>query len=397
MDSRERHILVGTCFGHFMCHVNMLVFPAILLPLSEMLSMKMTEVLAISFWMYLLFGLTALPWGLAADRWKARPLLLIFYLGAGFSSFAAAFWMDSLLGLSLALAGIGLFSGIYHPTGLGLISKEIRRVSIGMGYNGMFGNLGLATAPLIAGIVNWLQGPRATYVVLGMLNLAGAVLIFMFAESEEARDGKPESGAENGYLIAFVILLVAMMLGGVVYRGATVITPAYFELKNQNIFQWLSMNTGEWLSKNLVATSITSFIFLIGMLGQYGGGRMAEKFEPKYCYLGFHVVTVPVSFAMAMTLDLSLVVLAMIYFFFLLGMQPIENTLVAVFTPKKFHHSAFGTKFVLTFGVGALAVYMIKAIETAYRIETVFIALGLISLALVGVITLLIYKTRDGL
>ena len=124
---------------------------------------------------------------------------------------------------------------------------------------------------------------------------------------------------------------------------------------------------------------------------------MPKNFEPKYCYLGFHAVTVPVAFAMAMTLDLSLVTLAMIYFFFLLGMQPIENTLVAVFTPKKFHHSAYGAKFVLTFGVGALSVYMIKAIETAYRIETVFIALGLISLALVGVIALLIYKTRDGL
>jgi FSR family fosmidomycin resistance protein-like MFS transporter len=75
-------------------------------------------------------------------------------------------------------------------------------------------------------------------------------------------------------------------------------------------------------------------------------------------------------------------------------MQPIENTLVAKFTPKKFHHSAYGSKFVLTFGVGALSVKMIKAIETTVNIEAVFYALGLTSVVLVSVIVMLIYRTR---
>jgi hypothetical protein len=37
---------------------------------------------------------------------------------------------------------------------------------------------------------------------------------------------------------------------------------------------------------------------------------------------------------------------------------------------------------------------MIKAIETVFSIETVFYALGLTSIVLVGVIVVLIYKTR---
>jgi hypothetical protein len=37
---------------------------------------------------------------------------------------------------------------------------------------------------------------------------------------------------------------------------------------------------------------------------------------------------------------------------------------------------------------------MIKAIETAFSIKTVFYALGLTSIMLVGVIVVLIYKTR---
>jgi len=77
MDSRELRIMFATCYGHFMSHFNMLVFPALVLPLAGRLKMDMAYVLDISFWMYLLFGVTALPWGVIADRWGARPLFLI--------------------------------------------------------------------------------------------------------------------------------------------------------------------------------------------------------------------------------------------------------------------------------------------------------------------------------
>jgi MFS family permease len=394
MDSRESRILIATCYGHFMSHFNMLVFPAVVLPLAGRLKMDMAYILDLSFWMYCLFGITALPWGLIADRWGSKPLFLIYYLGAGCSGLAAAAWIDHPSRFSMALAMIGLFSGIYHPIGLGMISKEIKRISLGMAYNGMFGNLGLATAPLLTGVVNWIWGPSAAYLSLGVLNLLGVGLIAVLPSMEVHRSERKSSDNENGLLTAFLILLVAMMLGGVVYRGATVILPAYFELKNQVIFQWLSSIAGGSLSKNLVATAFVSLIYIVGMLGQYTGGRTAERFDLRICYFTFHAITIPAAFLMALAVDLPLVFLALIYFFFLLGMQPIENTLVAKFTPKKFHHSAFGSKFVLTFGVGALSVKMIKAIETAFSIETVFYALGLTSIILVGVIVVLIYKTR---
>lgn len=394
MNSRERRILLTTCYGHFMSHFNMLVFPALLLPLAGQLKMDMAYVLDLSFWMYCLFGVTALPWGIIADRWAPKPLFLIYYLGAGLSGLAASLLIDNPAGLSIALAALGLFSGIYHPIGLGMISKEIKRVSLGMGYNGMFGNLGLATAPLLTGLLNWLWGPQAAYLFLGALNLLGVVLMSILPPIVDHRSDKKESDEDNGLLGAFLVLLVAMMLGGIVYRGATVILPAYFELKNQGIFQWFSSMTGVGLSKNLVATSVTAFIYIVGMLGQYTGGRVAERFDLRICYFVFHALTIPAAALMAVAVDLPLVALAMIYFFFLLGMQPIENTLVAKFTPRKFHHSAFGSKFVLTFGVGALAVKMIKVIETTFGIETVFYALAITSIILVGVIVLLIRKTR---
>ena len=132
---------------------------------------------------------------------------------------------------------------------------------------------------------------------------------------------------------------------------------------------------------------------MVGIAGQYTGGRIAERFELRWSYLFFHALVVPVALLMSMAVDLPLVGLGMVYFFFLLGMQPIENTLVARFAPRRFHHAAYGTKFILTFGVGSLAVKMVGAIKENASIEVVFGALGLISLLLVGMVLVLIGRT----
>lgn len=388
MTRSEHFVLITTCFGHFLSHFNMLVFPAVVLPLAGRLDMPLAAVLGISFWMYLLFGLTALPWGLIADRLGANTLMRLYYAGAGVCGLIAAAWIDNPRGLAAALAGVGLFSGIYHPTGLGMISKHVSRVSVGMGINGMFGNLGLATAPLTAGIVTWVWGPRAAYLLLGLLNLAGLMVMTVLplptAETGPAKV-KQSDGSKG-----FMILLVTMMLGGIAYRGASVILPAYFELRNADLFQWLSQTLPAGLSANLVATVITSVIFLVGMFGQYMGGRVAERIPLPYGYLVFHLITIGPAFLMARAADLPLIYLALIYFFFLLGMQPIENTLVSLLTPARWRHAAFGMKFVLTFGVGALAVKGVGAIEHSAGIQWVYPALGCVSIVLVLTIVALI-------
>ena len=73
--------------------------------------------------------------------------------------------------------------------------------------------------------------------------------------------------------------------------------------------------------------------------------------------------------------------------------SPWKNTLVATFTPRRLHHSAFGMKFILTFGVGALAVKMVEYIDAAWGVAATYSALGFISIILVADILLLIYWT----
>jgi len=376
-----------------MSHFNMLVFPAVLLPLSLKMQMSMVDTLALSFWMYLLFGISALPWGIAADRFGEKILLTIYHIGAGFCGFAAAFTVDNTLLFALSLSGIGLFSGIYHPVGLGWIARSVKRTSIGMAYNGMFGNLGLAAAPIFAGIVNYFFGIAVVYLIVGLVNLLGVFLVTGIKNNSErpAKTGKSNENEKS--LQPFVILLIAMMLGGIVYRGTSVTLPAYFQLNNGQLFVQLENMFGGIGSENVAATLFTSLIYLLGMAGQFTGGKIGEKFDLRKGYLVFHLITIPAAAAMAITTDMPLIGFAMIHSFFLLGMQPIENTLVSRLAPPGLMSSAYGIKFILTFGVGALSVKVVEMVKVGYGFSSVYLALSIVSVILVFVITILIRRT----
>ncbi|XCN72579.1 MAG: MFS transporter [Candidatus Electrothrix aestuarii] len=405
MDRQERAILSATGYGHFLSHFNMLVFPALALPLSKNFGLDLAATLDLGFWMYLLFGITALPWGILADKFGSKPLLALFYLGGGCSGLAAALFVKTTaqpFAFQLALAGVGLFSGIYHPAGLGWIAKGIPRTAAAMAINGIFGSLGLAMGPLLAGLINWLFGVQAVYFCLGILNFTGILFLLLSQKgtasctkqntSKAARQKKEKFSAWKGFLV----LLICMMLGGTVYRGATVSLPALFELNLPAVVDAVNrLFAGNNISANVIATVTIGILYLFGMYGQYIGGKFGERFDLRYGYLGFHLITIPFAFLIGWASNMPLILLAALHSFFLLGMQPLENTLVARLTPAWMRSSAYGMKFILTFGVGALSVKLIKYIEQGWGISRVFPTLGIISIFLVLMIGILILSTQQ--
>jgi MFS family permease len=268
-------------------------------------------------------------------------------------------------------------------------------MSMALGYNGMAGNAGLAAAPILAGVINHFYGIQMAFIFLGCLNLLGTVIMLFLPLIEPARNEKTGSqGSTMSLMLGFAVLCICMMLGGIAYRTVTVILPSYLELRNPALLDWISGLQWMPASRNVAATALSSSVFVVGMFGQFLGGVAAERFEPRRGYLVFHVLALPMALAMAYTTDVSLLLITMGYMLFLLGMQPIENTLVAKLTPDKVRDSAYGTKFILTFGVGAFAVYLVGWVKEVWSLPAVFVAMAIVSLATVLSILLLMRVTR---
>ncbi len=376
----------------------MLFFPALIMPLAAHLDIPMEKTIGLGFFMFLLFGITALPWGILGDKFGARPLLAIFYGGAGLCGLWAAWAIQQkdLWQITLSLGGIGLFSGIYHPVGLGWIGKQITsKTARAMALNGIFGNLGLTCGPVVAGLINWLITAPAAYVFLGLINLSSLGLLAQSRNQINQSEQKISKPEQTPPIRGFIVLLFAMMISGFIYRGVTVTMPPLFEMRTEHIYSFVHTLIPAIDSKNLLATAVVSFIFMFGMLAQYVGGRVGEKIDLRYGYLLFHTLTIPFALISAQLTDIPLIFAILMHSFFLLGMQPMENTLVARLTPPTLHSSAFGMKFILTFGIGALSVPMVKYISMHKGIEYVYPTLALISLLLVSVIFVLIKVTKS--
>ena len=225
--------------------------------------------------------------------------------------------------------------------------------------------------------------------LLAAPGLLGALAVLLLTREEplpsvEAVDAKTTKGAaDTGLMRIFAALCVAMTLGGFAYRSTSVVIPAYFELKVGFLAPWISRWLGSGAALTATATALTSLVYTVGILGQLIGGRVADRFDLRVAYIVFHTATIPALMAMSYLGGGALLAASMVYILFSLGMQPIENSLVARLSPEKRRSTAYGLKFILTFGVGAVAVPAAAAIERSGSLSQVFAVVACVEVALV--------------
>jgi MFS transporter, FSR family, fosmidomycin resistance protein len=376
--NNERNVVLLTGVGHFGTHFFELMYPTLAVTLAQETGAPLERVFGWSFLGYLLFGLGALPFGMLADRIGARLLIIAGIFGMGVFAIAAS---ESGHGTALAicLGGMGLSASIYHPVGMSLISRTVARRGRAMALNGIFGNVAIALTPIVTATLCESVGWRGAYAFTGYAACALAVACAFLAVDESRAIETPtlpaaraQDRAPSRSLNLFAVLLVAAALGGISYRGNTVIQPAYFD-------QRVSM---------LDFGATTSLVYLIGIGGQYLGGMLADRHDLRWLYFAFHAISLPALIGMAALSDLPLVVLAMIFVFFSLGMQPIENSLVAHVTPVRWRSTAYGLKFVLTFGVGSVAVWLVDWAKTQRDLSFAILCLAAVVALLLAVIAI---------
>ena len=359
----ELNTLQLTGVGHFGCHFAMLVFPTAAVSLAHETGVPIAKVLGWSFWGFFLFGLGALPVGLLTDRTRAKWVVRAGVLGIGPAMMLVSL-ADPGLSLVFALALVGVFASLYHPSGLSLISRTVRLRGTALGINGIMGNLGIAGAPVLTAWLANEWGWRNAYLALGALLLLLGLAVSL-RKIEEPRAGEVSRDEHQHHpserLKLFLILMLAMTMAGLSYRAVTVAQPAYFEEQ----------------VKLISYGAATSLVYLIGTLGQYIGGRLADRYDLRVVYLLFHVISLPFVLWTAAASGSLLLGVSAVFLFFGLGMQPIENSLVARFTPDRWRSTGYGLKFTVTFSIGALSVWGVERIIEQSSISAVFLAVGI--------------------
>ena len=375
-----------------MCHFIMGIFPALVIPLTDVLKLSVADVVALSFLQFLFFGVTSLGWGALGDRVGGVPLLKVMFAGCSFSTMLCAWVLDSSVYLYYALGSVGIFTGIYHPIGMGLISRSAVKLNLAMGYVAAFGGIGMALAPFLTGVICWILGPRYPFIFAAILSATGLILCRGLHNKDEHTESASKNSLRDINPAPLITLLISMILAGMVATGSTVVFPAFLELGAKD-FQSYFRDIFPQLPSNAFFMTIVSIIQLIGVGGQLTGGIMGQKYGPKISYVICHVICMFLSFFMSAVTGYHLIILSCVYFFFLLGNQSMENSILAGTVPKSFQHSIFGFKYILYFGVGSLSVKFMSWIQSTYGVHYSFAGLGIISGLLV--ISLLVFCFTD--
>jgi MFS family permease len=395
----EKKILLFTNAGHFLAHSIILIFPSIVSALAKELNLPFEQALRISFLMYLVYGIGALPSGLLTDRINPRFSLAIFFFGIGTSCFAVSF-MRSSVQLKLALMTLGVFLSIYHPAGIGLISRSMKNRGMALGINGVYGSIGIASAPFLAGTINYLLDWRWIYRMIAVFPLVLGVLIVLTGLPEPVirQETAAAEGSRNekGSARIFLILCISMALAGFVYRGQTLLLPTYFEQKISFLYDLVknvSLPKMEGM-RILSATILTSFVYVISIFGQMIGGKIADRADLRYAYLLFFLGALPFVLMMYFFRDLPLLGSSIMFILLTIGMQPVENSLIAKITPLKWRNTSYGIKFTLTFGISSAVIYPIGFIQRTYSLSAVFLLFSGVIAVLVLNNLFLIVATR---
>ena len=342
--------------GHFFSHLLMLLYPTVVLALEGRFGLSYGELLSLSIPGYVLFGAAALPAGWLGDRWSAEHMMVLYFLGTGTAAVLTGL-ADGPLGLVLGLALIGLFGSIYHPVGVAWLVRNAESRGKALGWNGIFGSLGLGVAALVAGALTQFISWRAAFIVPGALCALTGVALVVFVRDGSVvaakTDRKPEKEASRADIVrAFFVLSITMLGTGLIGQMTTVALPKIFAER------LTALTDGGILG----AGGFVSLVFLFSGASQIVGGSLADRYSVKAVYVVCWALQIPFVVIAASLFNVPLLLAIVVQQCLGIFALPAENSLLVSYTPSRWRATAFGAKFVLSLGVSSLGVPVIAMI-----------------------------------
>ena len=369
----ERLILFYSSLGHGLMHLMTAFYSVIVIALARSWELPAHELLALLAPATILLGVGSLPAGWLGDRWGAPGMIVVMFFGLGISSILCGLVPErDTLALSAGLAGIGLFGAIYHSVGIGWVIRTAREQGYAMGVNGLYGSIGLALYGIVPGILISLWSWRAAFIVPGVICLlaGGALLHHWRTGAVGDRPMPATSRAQPGraeFWRVFAILSVTMFVEGVGWQvlmyGSGLLLEGRFAPEIAGLRGYFGA-MGYATEVVLWVGLATSVIFILSGIAQYVlGRRVVDTYPLKATYVAAAALQIGAMLAMATGNGFVALLGATASAIFSAVAGPIENLLIARYTPSRHHGLGFGAKFVVAFGAGPLAVWLISFVH----------------------------------
>lgn len=403
--NQDRSYFLLLNIGHFLDHLFTLVFATVAaLVLYKEWGVSYAELLAYATPGFFAFGLFSLPAGWLADKWSRDGMMCVFFIGIGLTAIATSF-SQSPLQIGIGLFVIGMFAAIYHPVGLAIVTTKWRDTGMRIAMNGVWGNLGVASAALIAGYLIDNGGWRLAFVAPGIFSIAiGFVYMVMRRDSISADHNAPKAKAtatakpspEYRSLLIRVssIVFLTTAVSSVIFQSTTFALPKIFDER----LQGLAMDLSTWLDgiagsgQGDVATVIGSLAFIVfsvASIAQLVVGSLLDRFGPRRVFMV--VATIQIIFFALMPGLSDGLALAVAFGFMLgaFGQIPINDFMIGKTASGAYRARIYGVRYVVSFTALAATLPLIAFVYKNWGFDTLFIILATAAAVILAAVTIL--------
>lgn len=372
------------CFinaAHSFTHYGLLVLATAVLAMVQQdgaaFGTEYGPILALGTGMFVIYGLGALPMGWLAGRFGRKAMMGAFFIGLG-AAMAVAGLTSGPLGLAVALAVMGAFSAIYHPIGTAIIAEAGgNRVGRAMGINGVFGNLGVALAPVVTAFIAAQLGWRFAFILPGLV----CMLVGFAYLREPAYDARSAGVQTRPFPIipraivrqAVISLMLIAIVSGLVFNAYTMLIPKLMEERLAGSPELLPV------------VGLLAFLATIcGGVAQYTVGHMIDRMTLKTVFMPLAIVLVPGLLALSFLDGWIVLPLAALMAAAIFGQVTVNETITARYVAPEVRAKLYSVRFTVGFLGAALAAPLVGFLHAA----TGDLAAVMVALAGVASVTL---------
>ena len=331
--------------GHFLDHFMMLIFAKAAFDAGRHFGLGYDEIIIYGTLGLFLFGAAAPLAGWLADKYSRSIIIIIYPFGVSLGAFLC-FLSSSPIMLGFSIGVIGFFAAIFHPVGIAMLIRDSKKVGFRLGVNGVWGNMGVAAAPVLTGFIilnsNWQLSflvPSIICFIFGLAQLRGFKEIDI---KEEKTKQKTSNGLVEGWKIVLISLTMTTLAGGFIFGSLTFLIPRIFEVNLSGI------------SVDIAITGLLAgIVYAIASLSQVGVGYLIDRYSPKII-LGFvGIGQFFLIYLSSLYIDYALFFVMLMAMFFVFGQVPITDAILVRYVDDRWRARILSIKFLINLCAGA--------------------------------------------
>jgi MFS family permease len=392
MRDRLHFLLLNA--GHFLDHFFTLIFATVAaLALYREWGVSYADLLKYATPGFFAFGVFSLPAGGLADKWSRDGMMCVFFIGIGLASIATAF-AQSPLQIAIGLFVVGMFAAIYHPVGLAIVVEKWKNTGMRIAVNGVWGNLGVASAALITGYFIDHGGWRIAFVVPAivsiLIGIAYATLMWPQITRLKVRTRSASSTRDLPESIKALLMRVSMIVflttavSSIVFQSTTFALPKVFDER-----------LGDLAVSATAVGQLAFVVFALASLGQLVVGHYLDKLGPRTVFIAAASAQVVFFALMPGLLGWPALLCAMAFMLAAFGQIPINDYMIGRLADGEWRARIYGVRYVISFTALAAALPLISFIYGNWGFDALFRVLTLSAAVILAAVLMLPQRLPD--